>query len=163
MRPIALNSVFSNDKFYQIKEYVQTLRKNQQGTRHKRFVRYAIFDDPFLRRFYGEIQEIMEQNLGFSIEATYCYLSMYDLGLGVCPPHVDNKYCRFNFDLIVEQNQSWPLCVNSKCYDLKENQALIFCGLDKHYRPKMDSGTLASSLIYHFMLPKEHKLEKFWE
>ena len=74
-------------------------------------------------------------------------------------PHTDEGFneSRLTFDYQIRSNVSWDICINrvgeTSCYNLKDNEALIFSGTHQvHWRPKriFKEGEFLEALFFNF-------------
>ena len=73
------------------------------------------------------------------------------------PPHSDPGYSdgSLTFDYQLQTNVNWQFCVDDKCFDMKDNEAVIFDPKNsRHYRPELEFKNGESVKIVFFYLNK---------
>lgn len=83
-------------------------------------------------------------------------------------PHYDGfPEPRFTFDYQIRSNTSWPLFVEQKEFELKDNQALTFSGTHQiHWRSKKDflPGQFVDMIFCHLYSPNlEKNSQEHWD
>lgn len=83
-------------------------------------------------------------------------------------PHYDGfPEPRFTFDYQLKSNTSWPLFVEEKEFELKDNQALTFSGTHQiHWRSKKEfvPGEFIDMIFCHLYLPNSEKnSQEHWD
>ena len=116
------------------------------------FHRYFLHNPSFLVKIHDQLVELAAQNFQTKLKKSYCFLSMYIKGEGICPLHTDRPQCKYSIDLCLDQIEPWGIFVNDQEYLLKPNQALLYSGTDHpHYRNKIQPNNYVSLAFFHFV------------
>jgi PKHD-type hydroxylase len=101
-----------------------------------KFNRWFVHNPPLLRKFHHSplfISKISSM-VGVDLKPSYVFLSMYGPN-GVCPLHTDRPQCQYTVDLVLEQDEVWPIYVNDSPYELAPGKALLYSGTGHpHFR-----------------------------
>jgi hypothetical protein len=93
---------------------------------------------------YNAIEDRVEQAYGKRINVLGIQFARYDTSSHIMPNldfHIDSVFKKpmLTFDIQVKSTIDWPIIVNGKEYNLKDNQALTFSGTHQvHSRKKVE-------------------------
>jgi hypothetical protein len=114
--------------------------------------RYSIHNPSFLIKIHEQLTTVAEDKFQTKLKKSYCFLSMYLKGEGICPLHTDRPQCKYSIDLCLDQLEPWSIFVNDLEFMLKPNQALLYSGTDHpHYRNKIQPHNYATLAFFHFV------------
>jgi hypothetical protein len=153
--PQVHKQVFHEDIMYLIRKEIAFLKSGKDskvGVDDKEFFRLYHHNDPFFKQIHHMITDRVSALVGEAIRPSYCFTSMYFVGQGQCPEHVDRPQCKYTLDLCVNQNEPWPIKVAGRDYLLNEGDALVFSGTDHiHSRPPMQPNNYCDLVFFHFV------------
>jgi hypothetical protein len=115
-KPFVVRNIFEPHILLKIQEYVSRLKERPElAIDNNVFKRKLVHNDPFFNKFHETIialtaNEVFEEDL----IPSYNFLSLYKMGLGECPIHVDRSQCYLTIDVCLQQNEPWPIYVNSE-------------------------------------------------
>lgn len=90
------------------------------------------------------IEKAIKVEYNLDIKATAVQFARYTIDSGNqpwLPPHYDKVFKKpmITVDIQIGGNIEWPVYVNGKGYQLKDNEALVFSGTHQiHWRPKIE-------------------------
>jgi hypothetical protein len=155
MLPIKkISSVLTEDEYRNVIDKINSLWKMRQAfmTYDDVFKRYYLHEPRFLLNIHQRLTPIIEDTFKVKAKPSYCFLSMYERSLGICPKHIDRPQCKYSLDLCLDCEWPWPINVSENDYLLEKNEALLYSGTDHpHYRNRVDEGNYASMAFFHFV------------
>lgn len=175
-KPILLNQLFSDSVFSKIKDIVTSVKNEKKYFEdNELFFRKYIIDHEGLQNIHQKISHLVSGIIEEKFVPSYNFVSIYGLGLGECPVHIDRPQCQLTVDVCVNQNEPWPLYVdhrfkyltyeevfknaddikqNSVEYLLNPGQALLYSGTHHpHWRNKIQKENYCDMIFFHFIKP----------
>jgi len=99
----------------------------------------------------NQILNVAKRMFGDEIRPSYSALSYYFRPDSVCPIHVDRPQCRYSLDMVVFQDEMWPIYVNFKKIEMYPNQASCYSGSNHiHWRDKIKNNNRIGLAFFHF-------------
>jgi hypothetical protein len=142
------------------------------------FHRLKVRNDPALRKIHQLIIHQLALSYLPPTSPSYCFLSLYREGKGICPVHVDKEYCEWTVTVCLNQSEPWPLYINSELFtedlsqvdffNLKEEEKRIYTTSSKeyllepgdaiiysgtrhpHWRKQLAPGNFCDLVFFHF-------------
>lgn len=138
----------------------------------------SVDDEIFNRKFFHNhpMFKIVHENMtdlacayfDEDLKPSYAFLSMYEVGEGFCPHHVDRPQCYRTIDVCLNQAEPWGIFVNHKDawdennqqqikdnateYFLSAGDALCYSGTDHpHFRNKIQPNNFCDLAFFHFV------------
>lgn len=151
--PWVIKKFFTEKKYNQIMNYVNTLNKNQWEYEeiHDRFSVSSQYLD---RKCMVELNRARKLFESDTLLYTYSLLAFYNNKNSRLDPHKDDNACTYTIDICLYADKIWPLNVEGNNYYLDKNEALAFYGEDQvHSRPKFEEGNRVLMLFIHFAEP----------
>lgn len=116
------------------------------------FQRIGYYNDPLFKEMHEKLCSVVETWCGEKVRPSYRYSSIYFIGQGKCPLHVDRPQCVYTVDLCVNQGHPWAINIEGKDYLLNIGESILFCGASqKHSRPPMAPDNFCDMLFFHFV------------
>ena len=172
--PVVIKNFFPPGILQKLQKLCLQIR-NTPGVQvdEKTFKRFEIHKEPIVDLLHTEVvAKETFKIFGEKLKPSYSYLSMYFVGEGVCPLHVDREQCYMTVDVCINQKGPWPLYVNhevpyhnendpeliekvkktSKAYVLEPGDALCYSGtLHGHWRDVIQPGNFCDLAFFHFV------------
>lgn len=147
--PIFLTKYFPEERYQGIMSVVSSIPKSDWSYQ-KQNGRY-LYNDKWLDKIgVYEIDNVRKIFNNDNILFTYSLLSFYN-GDSSLEMHTDDNACTYTIDICLYAKEVWPLIVEEKSYDLKNNEALCFYGEDQiHGRPEFTQGNEVLMLFLHY-------------
>lgn len=155
-KPYSVHEFFNEDVLFLIRKEIAWLKSgNAPGVDQDldQFKRLEQHNNPFFKTLH-EMLALRQKDYWFGekIKPSYCFVSMYYTGEGICPPHVDRPQCKYTIGLCVNQREIWPINIDGIEFNLTEGQAVLYSGTDHlHYRDRIQPTNYCDMVFFHFV------------
>jgi hypothetical protein len=152
--PRHLKQVFHEDIIYLIRKEIEYLKSGAEGVEqdNTEFRRLYQHNNPFFKELHYMITDRVSTMLGIKVKPSYCFTSMYFVGEGFCPEHVDRPQCKYTLDICINQNYPWPIKIAGREYSLECNDAMLYSGTDHiHSRNLIQPDNYCDLVFFHFV------------
>jgi hypothetical protein len=148
----------------------ETPYTHDRSVYHRKFIRGHALAEVI---HYSYVLPFAEKAFGEKLVPAYNFLSMYDMGKGLCPYHSDKDECYRTVDVCVSQSQIWPIYAteldrvhteaelmenvdefkkNGQRFDLVPGDALFLAGVQHpHWRNPLPAGNFCNMIFFHFL------------
>jgi hypothetical protein len=147
--PILVKKLFTKEIHKEIVEYLKSQAYNVQSD-DTGFNRTYAHNNRFFYKIHEQIVDFASKVFKQKVRQSYNFLSMYGRN-GVCPYHTDRPQCKFTIDYCIDQDETWPIYIDNKEYNLEPNDAICYSGVDSpHFRKKIP-GFYCNLVFFHFV------------
>jgi len=166
VQPHLVNNFFTEPMFVDIKQQINATgmgtEKCKYYTMMGRWASGITISNEIEQYALEKVREIFKND---SLIPAYHYTVMYQIKDGCIPnlwEHLDQNGSQISINIAIENTANWPIIVEGKLFEQKENDAVIFCGQQHmHGRPPYptkNESLSTTQLFLHYSTP-EHWIQ----
>ena len=153
MKIQVLNNILDEQTFDKTvsiyKDLINSQEMDYQGNGWGRLYKHRHWWFDYLHN--NQILKVAKEMFGNEIKPSYSFLSYYHRPDSVCPIHTDRPQCRYSLDMVVFQDEMWPIYVDFKKIEVYPNQASCYSGTHHiHWRDKIKNNNKIGLAFFHF-------------